>query len=121
MPVCMQVDGNLVRWQKWEFRVRFDAREGMFLHDVTFNHGGSATRPILHRASMPEMAVPYAETQAPFHRRMVFGEWPYLDSISWSCNISPLTPQPWNQVQQGGHQAACCILEHCLLGRCIHA
>ena len=69
----MQVDNNVVRWQKWELRIRFDAREGMILHDVTFNHGGQGPRPILHRASMPEMTVPYAETQAPFHRRMVFG------------------------------------------------
>lgn len=87
----MQVEGNVLRWQKWEMRVRFDPREGMILHNITFDHGGSAPRPILHRASMPEMTVPYAETQAPFHRRMAFGEpWPIAlcTFVSFRCKMT---------------------------------
>lgn len=76
---CVQVEKNVVRWQKWEVRVRFDPREGMILHNITFDHGGSAPRPILHRVSLPEMTVPYADTQPPFHRRQAFGECP----VSW--------------------------------------
>ena len=73
-----QVEGNLVKWQKWEMRVSFDSREGMVLYDIGFAHGvpEGGVRPILHRASMPEMVVPYAEQQLPFHRRQAFGEAP---------------------------------------------
>ena len=50
------VDGNLIRWQKWSFRVGFTAREGLVLHTVGYDG-----RPILHRASFCEMAVPYGD------------------------------------------------------------
>jgi primary-amine oxidase len=53
-----EVDGNLVRWQRWSFRVGFTAREGLVLHQVGYDDRGRA-RPILHRASFSEMAVPY--------------------------------------------------------------
>ncbi|KAK9815019.1 hypothetical protein WJX73_005030 [Symbiochloris irregularis] len=70
------VEGSSIQWQKWSMRVGFNYREGMVLHDVGFAHGHvgdpSRVRPILHRASMPEMVVPYAEQQAPFHRRQAF-------------------------------------------------
>ena len=65
------VAGNLVRWQKWSLRVGFNAREGLVLHTVGYEDGGSV-RPILHRASFCEMAVPYGDPspnryiQAPF-------------------------------------------------------
>lgn len=93
-------------WQKWSMRVRFDAREGMILHDVSFNHGGSQ-RPILHRASMPEMSVPYAETQAPFHRRQAFGESSqrshHLSSDWIAASAQHL---PWTA--EHGHQMTLC-------------
>ena len=28
------VDGNHVHWQKWDFRVSFNYREGLVLHDL---------------------------------------------------------------------------------------
>ena len=28
------VDGNHVNWQKWDFRVSFNYREGLVLHDI---------------------------------------------------------------------------------------
>jgi hypothetical protein len=58
------VDGNLVRWQKWEFRVGFNYREGLVLHGLGYRDGadeGAPLRPVLHRASLVEMAVPYAD------------------------------------------------------------
>jgi primary-amine oxidase len=61
------VDGNLVKWQKWSFRVGFNYREGLVMHDVTYNG-----RPILHRASLVEMAVPYGDPRAPFQRKCAF-------------------------------------------------
>lgn len=54
------VDGAAVEWEGWSFRVGFDAREGLVLHQVGFRDG-EQVRPILHRASISEMVVPYAD------------------------------------------------------------
>lgn len=62
-----EVTGNLVTWQKWSFRVGFNYREGLVLHDVRY-----AGRPILHRASLVEMAVPYGDPYPPHHRKCAF-------------------------------------------------
>jgi primary-amine oxidase len=55
-----EVTGNLVEWEKWSLRVGFDAREGLVLHQIGFDDKG-ATRPIIHRASIAEMVVPYGD------------------------------------------------------------
>ena len=31
------VEGNLVQWQKWQFRITFDPFEGLVLHQVAYN------------------------------------------------------------------------------------
>ncbi|MGQ4618552.1 primary-amine oxidase [Nocardia sp. R7R-8] len=54
------VDGNLVEWEKWSLRVGFDAREGLVLHQIGFRDG-ERVRPIIHRASIAEMVVPYGD------------------------------------------------------------
>lgn len=59
--------GNLVHWQKWRFRVGFNPREGMVLHDLTFDN-----RSVFYRLSMSEMTVPYGDPRPPLHRRMAF-------------------------------------------------
>lgn len=51
------VTGSQVEWEGWSMRVDFNAREGLVLHDVTFQG-----RSVLHRASVPEMVVPYGDT-----------------------------------------------------------
>lgn len=65
------VDGNLVSWQNWRIRVGFNYREGLVLHDVKYQDG-DRLRPILHRLSLVEMAVPYADPHAPFTRKCAF-------------------------------------------------
>lgn len=55
-----RVDGGAVEWEGWSFRVGFDAREGMVLHQLGYADGGTV-RPIIHRASVSEMVVPYAD------------------------------------------------------------
>ena len=50
------VEDDVVRWAGWEFRIGFDSREGLSLHQVT--HSG---RSVLHRASIAEMVVPHAD------------------------------------------------------------
>ncbi|UGS33830.1 primary-amine oxidase [Capillimicrobium parvum] len=60
------VDGWQVRWQKWRLRVGFTAREGLVLHEVGYEDGGRV-RSIMHRASICEMAVPYADPTPTRH------------------------------------------------------
>lgn len=61
------VDGKKVEWQKWAFRVGFNYREGLVLHDVSYDG-----RQIMHRGSLVEMAVPYADPNPPFQRKCAF-------------------------------------------------
>lgn len=55
-----RVEGNYVEWQRWSLRVGFTPREGLVLHQIGYTDGGKL-RPILHRASVTEMVVPYAD------------------------------------------------------------
>ncbi len=55
------VDGTQVSWENWTFRVGFSMREGLVLHQVSWRDG-EEQRPVLHRASVPEMVVPYGDT-----------------------------------------------------------
>jgi primary-amine oxidase len=50
------VDGDTVSWEGWTFRIGFDPREGLVLHQLAING-----RPVLYRASIAEMVVPYAD------------------------------------------------------------
>lgn len=61
------LQGNLVTWQKWRFRVGFTPREGMVLHDLSFDG-----RSTFYRLSVSEMAVPYGDPRPPLHRKMAF-------------------------------------------------
>ncbi|HET7055396.1 MAG TPA: primary-amine oxidase [Thermomicrobiales bacterium] len=61
------VEGMLVRWQKWRLRVGFTPREGLVLHTVGWEEDG-LVRPILHRAALSDMVVPYGDP-APTHAR----------------------------------------------------
>lgn len=61
------ISGNLIEWEKWRFRVGFNWREGMVLHDVTFDG-----REVLYRMALSEMFVPYGDPRAPLHRKAAF-------------------------------------------------
>ena len=54
------VQGNHVAWQKWDLRIGFTAREGLVLHQVGYADAGRL-RPLIYRASLAEMVVPYGE------------------------------------------------------------
>lgn len=62
-----QINGHLVKWQKWRFRLGFNWREGMVLHDVTYDG-----RELFHRLSLCEMFVPYGDPRHPYSRKSVF-------------------------------------------------
>jgi primary-amine oxidase len=71
-----EVEGNLVRWQKWTMRVGMDPFEGLVLWRVGYEDGGHV-RPVLYRASVSEMVVPYGHP-SPMHAwKSAFdaGEW----------------------------------------------
>lgn len=69
--VSFQVTGNQVEWQKWKFRVGFTSREGLVLHTISYNDDG-VERPILYRASMCEMVVPYGDPGEQYYRKNAF-------------------------------------------------
>ena len=50
------IRGHEVSWQKWDLRVGFNPREGLVLYTVRYDG-----RPVLYRASISEMIVPYAD------------------------------------------------------------
>jgi primary-amine oxidase len=58
--VSFTLEGNLLSWQKWKVRIGFDPYEGLVLHQLTYADG-DRDRPILHRASISEMVVPYGD------------------------------------------------------------
>ncbi|TVZ05676.1 primary-amine oxidase [Trebonia kvetii] len=79
------VDGGLLRWQDWSLRVGFDAREGLTLHQIEL-----AGRPVIYRASVPEMVVPYGDPrfrywQAYFDTgEYLVGKW--VNSLELGCD-----------------------------------
>ena len=54
-----RVEGHEIRWQRWRFRISFTPREGLVLHQITYDDNGRE-RPVLYRASVVEMVVPSA-------------------------------------------------------------
>ena len=84
------VDGHAVSWQKWQLRVGFSPREGLVLHQIGYEDRGTL-RPIIYRASLSEMYVPYGDP-APTHRfKNVFDEGEYgvgllLNPLELGCD-----------------------------------
>lgn len=66
-----RVEGHKVTWQNWSFRVGFTPREGLVLHTLSFTDGGR-DRPVIYRASVSELVVPYAETSGDHYRNHSF-------------------------------------------------
>jgi primary-amine oxidase len=84
------VDGHAVSWQKWRVRVGYSPREGLVLHQLGYEDRGTL-RPIVYRASLSEMYIPYADP-APTHRiKNVFDEGEYgvgllLNPLQLGCD-----------------------------------
>lgn len=64
--VGFSVEGNAIAWQNWEFRVTVHPVNGLVLHQLGYRDNG-VLRPILHRAALSDMVVPYGDTD-PMHR-----------------------------------------------------
>ncbi|TBC73701.1 primary-amine oxidase [Rhizobium leguminosarum] len=65
------VDGWKVEWQNWSFRVGFTPREGLVLHELGIKDQGRL-RPVVFRASVTEMVVPYADPTANHYWKSAF-------------------------------------------------
>lgn len=66
------MDGHCLRWQGWDLRIGFNGREGLTLHQVGYTAENAKRRPILYRASLAEMVVPYGSPEFAHHRKNVF-------------------------------------------------
>ena len=80
------IEGNRVRWAKWDLRIGFNEREGLTLHQVAFDG-----RPIVYRASVAEMVVPYADPSPVRFWQNYFDNGEYMlargaDSLQLGCD-----------------------------------
>lgn len=89
-----EISGQEIRWQKWRFRYTMHPREGLVLHTVGYEDGGRV-RPILYRASLSEMVVPYGDTDQDWRWRSAFDVGEY--SVGrLASSIEPKTDAPEN-------------------------
>ncbi|AKS32551.1 primary-amine oxidase [Mycolicibacterium goodii] len=80
------VNGNEITWADWKFRFGFDVREGLTLHQLSI--GG---RPVVYRASVAEMVVPYADPSPVRYWQNYFDQGEYLfgrytNSLELGCD-----------------------------------
>lgn len=89
-----QINGQEVRWQKWRFRYAMHPREGLVLHTISYEDEGRV-RPILYRAALSEMVVPYGDSDENWRWRSAFdvGEFSVGRLAS---SIEPKTDAPEN-------------------------
>ena len=85
-----EVDGHEIRWQKWSFRIGFTPREGLVLYTVGYEDGGRV-RPVLYRASLSEMVVPYGDPRPGQWRKNAFDAGEYnvgalANSLELGCD-----------------------------------
>lgn len=85
-----RVEGWEVAWENWRFRIGFTPREGLVLHQLGW-HDGAALRPIIYRASVTEMCVPYADPTANHYWKSAFDAGEYglgklANSLALGCD-----------------------------------
>lgn len=84
------VEGHKVTWQNWSFRIGFTHREGLVLHDIAYRDG-DVERPVLRRAAVNEMYVPYLDSDPTAYRKNFFdwgeyGAGPLTASLELGCD-----------------------------------
>ena len=118
--VSFTLEGNLLTWQRWSMRVSMDPLEGLVLHTVGYGAGGDV-RPVLHRASISEMVVPYGDP-GPVHgwkNAFDVGEWGLgrmANSLALGCDcLGDITYLDATFCSEHGHpyvvEQAICIHE----------
>ncbi|MGY1580909.1 primary-amine oxidase [Streptomyces sp. MN13] len=77
--VSFSVEDNLVRWENWTLRLGYNVREGLTLHDISFfDKSRDRHRSVIHRASIAEMIVPYADPSPTRFWQNYFDQGEYL-------------------------------------------
>ena len=85
------VTGYEVSWQKWSFRIGFTPRaRALVLHAISYDDAGRR-RPIIHRAALCEMVVPYGDPAERHFRKNAFdiGEYGigmFANSLELGCD-----------------------------------
>lgn len=84
------VNGHEVNWQKWSIRFGFNPREGLVIHTVSYTDQGKK-RPILYRASLSEMVVPYGDPGPTQYTKNAFDAGEYgigalANSLTYGCD-----------------------------------
>ncbi len=88
------IAGQEVRWQKWRFRYSMHPREGLVLHMVGYEDEGKV-RPVIYRASLSEMVVPYGDPSETWFFRNAFDMGEY--ALGRFANpLEPLADAPPN-------------------------
>ena len=83
------LDGSALTWQNWSMRIGFDAREGLTLHQISITDDGRE-RPLIYRASVPEMVVPYGDPRFRYWQtyfdsgEYLVGKW--ANSLELGCD-----------------------------------
>ena len=77
---------NVLRWEGWELQVGFNEREGLTLHQINLQG-----RPLIYRASIAEMVVPYADPSPVRYWQNYFDSGEYLfaryaNSLELGCD-----------------------------------
>jgi primary-amine oxidase len=65
--VNFALNGRYLTWDKWSMVIGFNARESLTLHDIQYDG-----RPVVFRASLVEMVVPYGSPDNGHFRKHVF-------------------------------------------------
>ncbi|SNZ14750.1 primary-amine oxidase [Terribacillus aidingensis] len=84
------IDGHRIKWQKWNIRFGFTPREGLVLHTVGYEDKGKV-RPILYRAALSEMVVPYGDSSFAHRTQNAFDAGEYgmgqlANSLELGCD-----------------------------------
>jgi len=77
-----QVNGQIVRWQNWQFHFRIDPRVGPILSTVTYSDRGKP-RKVMYAGSLGEVFVPYGDPDPEWYDKtfMDAGEF-YLGKLA---------------------------------------
>ncbi|KAI7936933.1 hypothetical protein MJO28_015832 [Puccinia striiformis f. sp. tritici] len=81
--VSFTMEGNVLKWQKWQMHIGYNYREGLVINTITYTDKGRV-RPLFYRLSLAEMVVPYAAPESPHHRKYGLGN--LANSLSLGCD-----------------------------------
>ncbi|MDH3669190.1 MAG: primary-amine oxidase [Paracoccaceae bacterium] len=84
--VSFKLTGRHITWHDWSMVIGFNVRESLSLHDIRFGD-----RPVLYRASLAEMVVPYGSPKNGHFRKSVFDVGEYgigklVNSLELGCD-----------------------------------